>query len=91
MRTSRILTLPVLLCALVACTIKPKPAAVIVLPSDRTLPPGITCAPEPGAVPQGVSLVADSTRCYFDAGRVQISKGYLRDIMQDLEACEAAP
>lgn len=72
MRTLRMLTHSLLLCGcLLLWTSCGK--NVVVLPDSRQLIPAIKC-------PEGMT-------CAVDPGRIVLDRGYLRGIMQDLEAC----
>ena len=70
-------SLPLILLSLAlswtGCTSPP-----VVLPDSHVLKPGISCNRMTGALAE----------CFQEQGAVQISKGYLREIMDRLEACQ---
>ena len=53
-------------------------ATPVVLPDSHVLKPGISCNRMTGTLAE----------CFQEQGAVQISKGYLREIMDRLEACQ---
>lgn len=57
------------------------PASVI-LPDSHTLHPGVSCTWDGDPMKGGTA-----TNCQYDPYRVNIDLGYLRGIMEDLDAC----
>ena len=73
MRIWRILIRSLWLCSCLVWSISCTASKVVVLPDSRQLVPAIKC-------PEGMT-------CALDPGKITMDRGYLREIMQDLERC----
>lgn len=64
-----------------ACTAKP--VAKLVIPDSRDLKPAVICDWEYDRN----GMPVNPTNCVYDGFRVNIDTGYLRDILETLDAC----
>jgi len=79
---SRVIRVAWLSCLVSWSACSAKLPASVVIPDSRTLHPAVSCTWE-----ERDGLPVNPTHCHYDPYRANIDLGYLRAILEDLDAC----